>query len=486
MVQELVVNANLPFSLVKQRSFRHLMQCGFPSRHVMCRPKLMSEISKDAAETMEVIRKKLGDLQYVSSTADCWSLHKRLEGVCTEYDILDKPTFTTTDSGSNFIKAFSHFGRQYEDYTDTSSASEIEDDICTAVPIYYVLEARDQSDGVYSLPHHQRCVCHMPNLIATKDVENAEESSPKLKKQIRQTFSKCSALWKKQARSTVVPDAISSSCEGYLPTPVLTRWNSTCDCLKSLHGMLVHIEEKFKEVCENFKIPRFTKSDIHFIEEHVQVLTPLAQAITLLQRENSMFMAYLRPTVASLRKTMSALLTENLRYCSPVVESLIVAINKRFAGMEEEKHLIISAICHPKFKAAWIDNEVERKRAWDYLKNKLMRTSTIEKVSSGEQTDEDEEDCEHFFTFETSSSSASWEQEFVQYTELAATRSLDCLKHLPLLKSVFLKFNTGLPSSAAAERVYSIRGTIAIKLRSKMSDEHFGEVLILRSNRALK
>lgn len=77
MVQELVVNANLPFSFVEQRSFRHLMQCGFPGRHVMSRPKLMSEISKDAAETKEVIRKKLGDLQYVSSTADCWSLHKR-------------------------------------------------------------------------------------------------------------------------------------------------------------------------------------------------------------------------------------------------------------------------------------------------------------------------------------------------------------------------------------------------------------------------
>ncbi|CAN7990813.1 unnamed protein product [Ixodes hexagonus] len=237
----------------------------------------------------------------------------------------------------------------------------------------------------------------MLNLIATKDVENAEDSSPQLKKQIRQTFGKCSALWKNQARSNVVADAISSSCEGYLPTPVLTQWNSTYDCLKSLHGMLVHSEGKLKEVCENFKIPRFTKSDIDFIDEYVQVFTPLAQAITLLQRENSMFMAYLLPTVAPLRKKMSALLTENLRYCRPVVDSLIAAINKRFAGIEEEKHLIISAVCHPKFKVAWIDNEVEWKRAWDYLKNELMRTSTIEKASSGEQSGEDE-DCEHFLT----------------------------------------------------------------------------------------
>lgn len=81
----------------------------------------------------------------------------------------------------------------------------------------------------------------------------------------------------------------------------------------------------------------------------------------------------------------------------------------------------------------------------------------------GEQSGNDE-DCEHVFNFETPSSSAPWEQEFVQYTELALTRSLECLKQMPLLKILFLKFNTGLPSSAEVERVFSVGVIIAAKL----------------------
>jgi len=65
------------------------------------------------------------------------------------------------------------------------------------------------------IPPHHRCASHTLNLVATKDSENAM-SDPMYKKQLRSTFAKMRALWKKQERTSLIADTIHDELNIYI------------------------------------------------------------------------------------------------------------------------------------------------------------------------------------------------------------------------------------------------------------------------------
>ena len=63
------------------------------------------------------------------------------------------------------------------------------------------------------------------------------------------------------------------------------------------------------------------------------------------------------------------------------------------------------------------------------------------------------------------------------------------LKHFDLsvfsndtIKDLFIKFNTPIPSSAAAERLFSTGKDVLRPKRSRLTDKHFEMLLFLRKN----
>ena len=50
------------------------------------------------------------------------------------------------------------------------------------------------------------------------------------------------------------------------------------------------------------------------------------------------------------------------------------------------------------------------------------------------------------------------------------------------LKNVFIKLNTPLPSSAAAERLFSLGKDVLRHKRASLSDEHFEMIVFLKGN----
>jgi len=60
--------------------------------------------------------------------------------------------------------------------------------------------------------------------------------------------------------------------------------------------------------------------------------------------------------------------------------------------------------------------------------------------------------------------------------------SIDSLNRYPTIKSVSLKFNTSLPSSAPVERLLSYAGLVNQPKRQNFSDRHFEKLVLLKAN----
>ena len=63
-------------------------------------------------------------------------------------------------------------------------------------------------------------------------------------------------------------------------------------------------------------------------------------------------------------------------------------------------------------------------------------------------------------------------------------RSIASLQKHPLVKSVFLKYNSTLPSSAPVKRLFFVAGMTLSPKRSSMCDKTFQRLVLIRANRA--
>ncbi|KAK0049029.1 hypothetical protein Bpfe_021614 [Biomphalaria pfeifferi] len=97
-------------------------------------------------------------------------------------------------------------------------------------------------------------------------------------------------------------------------------------------------------------------------------------------------------------------------------------------------------------------------------------------------------DNDNFFSFEsghTPPTEIISDMEILQYFDDKST-SLEILHKYPTVKKLFLKYNTGIPSSAPVERLFSYAGMVLNKKRACMTDENFQQQLLLKANHFAK
>lgn len=303
-VVKYVVHGLQPFSVVEQEPFKVFVKDLVPNAKLMTRMTLRSMIDDASKGMKKALTEAMRGVDHIATTTDCWSVRRRsfigvtahwidpddlkrcsaalacrqlrgshtfdvlanaLNDIHSEFEIREKIVRTTTDNGSNFIKAFQVFGEDAvvsggdtpqpgdapqpgEDEEDEEGGEEVE-----FVDVSALL---NEDDGFeFQLPKHQRCACHLLNLIATVDAMKAT-SNEAYKKVYRSTFAKCYALWNKCGRSILAAEAVEDACSLQLLRPNATRWNSLFLAVERLLKILKDKGEgAIRAICTNLKVP---------------------------------------------------------------------------------------------------------------------------------------------------------------------------------------------------------------------------------------
>jgi hypothetical protein len=407
-----------------------------------------------------------------------------MEAIHTEFGIRRKTVRTTTDSGSNFVKAFSVFGKQETGDDDGESTDESEDDDVGSVSRDVAVDLDSLLSNVtsyeYELPCHLRCAAHALNLVSTSDADKAETDAA-YKKISRSAFAKCQALWNKYGRSALAVEAVTDTLELGLKRPNETRWNSVFLAVERLLRIVADKgEQQLDSVCNKIGVPRLTAGELAFLTEYVAVMKPVAQALNIMQAEKNMFLGYLLPTITVLRDKLVSK-RASVTMCAPLVSALIDGIDNRFAEAFDDAEVAAAAVLHAKFKTSWTTNAIIIQKATEHIQ-RLRIASYAEHVSSEGNGADDEDDEQAFFRKKANDPSPQHALE--QYLHSPSDEP-NSIASWPQLKELFIRLNTPLPASAAVERLFSTAGLVMSHKRVRLNDRNFENLVFVKANQWL-
>ncbi|KAL2097076.1 hypothetical protein ACEWY4_006283 [Coilia grayii] len=220
-ILKFIVEGLHPPHIVKQPRFIELVQHLQPNTNVMTRNTVVNKVMKASTDMKIKLKAALNEVEFIATTTDCWTAHrcgfigvtahwfnpqtmdrscaalacKRLKGshtffalastlneIHTDFGIREKIVRTTTDNGSNFLKAFRIYGQSDENNNlepvgevDDDGQDVDEEDGSEDVEFVDAGALLDEDDYLeYQLPKHHRCACHLLNLVSTVDASKAD------------------------------------------------------------------------------------------------------------------------------------------------------------------------------------------------------------------------------------------------------------------------------------------------------------------------
>ncbi|KAL4136375.1 hypothetical protein QTP88_007923 [Uroleucon formosanum] len=174
-----------------------------------------------------------------------------------------------------------------------------------------------------------------------------------------------------------------------------------------------------------------------------------------------MYMGYLLPTLHALEKKIKSRQCKPMTYCTLLLEAVLRSLKKRFDHIWMEKDLVIAACLIPRFKLNWLEGE-DKLNAELFLKTEFLCSENEVSDGNSAASDSDSDSNKDFFclptkSYSNNSKTITSDQELLNFP---SNKNID-LKSLfafPKVLFKFIQFNTGLPSSAPVERLFSTGG----------------------------
>lgn len=348
------------------------------------------------------------------------------------------------------------------------------------------------------LSNHIRCVAHTLSLIATTDTIKAIEKSPHLKRTHQRVMSRLNALWAVLGRPKQ-RELLAQILEKCLKRPAAPRWNSFFDALEQI----VSLKEKIIKAITELELESLKEVDFDYINEYIKCMRPVAVVLDMLQAENNTYYGALLPTLLILRNQLCALLDEDMVHCKSIVNALIHNLDSRYEYLfnieGEGRNAAIAAVTHPFFKGRWtslLSTELQEKVKKLVIDSAIKQQQSVDCV---EELNTDKNISEtSFFNFGNGTncfasfsqdhsqfSSTAAEVEVLQYLGQPCTADFNVLNNFPVIKKMFLLYNTPLPSSASVERLFNYAMMFNLARFNRLCDDLFEKRTIMKANKMM-
>jgi len=135
-----------------------------------------------------------------------------------------------------------------------------------------------------------------------------------------------------------------------------------------------------------------------------------------------------------------------------------------------------------------INSKWNKKEKEDYVKNILLRCAKDFVTPSATDTTSSASEEDDYFGFKNNSSSSQLGSILSLDMQVAAyltdkDKNIKALDNHPLIKNMFMRYNTTIPSSAPVERLFSLAGMTLTPKRSSLSDKTFERLVFIRANK---
>lgn len=542
------INSMIPLRAIDDQYFRRMINKLTPSDHAMTIPgrrALTRKISEQYAQQMCNVKEMLKLAKYVCTTADIWSGKKRsflgvivhwidenlqrksaaiacrrfrgahtydrikdiLLEVYADYELnVSKVVATVTDNGSNFVKAFKVFGVktksivdsevdnepiEFDESDDDSAADQSVDNPLSAT--VDTMERNDETQTVSvednMLSDHMRCCAHTLNLTASADVQSLlNNNATELGKMHAEVMKKCNELWNAAGRPKSA-EIIQNILGHTLSRPGATRWNSVFDSLQQIS----RIRDKIVPLSRALGLKNPHKdADFDYIEEHLRCAAPIADALDIMQGDDT-FYGIVLPCLLALQRKLRKLSEEELKWCKPLASKYLESTETRFSTFYKltDENAIIAALSHPRFKKKWFSCVLpdQHKRCTNLLKSaicsEISRNEFETENNAHVKSREDD-----FFDFSSDSGSETQSsncpkrraESIMSGFFAEESRDINLLHRHPFVKNVFIQYNTPMPSSGPVERMFSFATMTNLPKSHRLSDHMFEKRVVMKTN----
>lgn len=543
LVTDYIVFSGISFNTVNHPDFKNLVNgLSKLNTEVNClTEKTLQQKIEDKYNTMvSNIIKEIKKAKYVSTTSDIWSSFRRsFMGVTSHWidentlerrsaalackrfvgthdyktiaEILNeihqfyeidcrKIAYGITDNGKNFVKAFREY--KLDPYFEDDNIEFLECDQTSFFDLDSILNSKtkddhDDENEFLVLPPHHRCCSHTLSLCCTTDVSNAAKSIASFGRIFHKSMGKLAALWNLTNRSANKASETYYSIIGRAPiTPVQTRWNSQYDAINEI---LKHVE-KFPELFKALSLPLIQECEVEFLKEFQLSLSAFAICLDKLQGDKNIHIGDIIPSIFAIEYKLNELINKKtLKYCNELCIFLRdMSLKKRFNTVfelnEEASVYILATVSLPKWKLKWVPSA-----KLDYVKNVVFANEVkiFENITKNESINqsnnsmstiisESDRDFYKFIDFEKgseiqSNSNNCGELQALQYLS-DSDADIQSLHKYSIIKQICLKYNSGVPSSAPVERLFSLSGLVLTPKRCNLSDKRFEQCTLIKAN----